>query len=190
MQDEISLNAKGRKYCWGFDTTIIVMHGNVISPRANYKWNSFDKKNTIRISVGNGFRVANVFTEDHAALTGSRTVEFEDALNPETSWNGNINYVKNVILKEAILTLDGSVFYTHFSNRILPDYETDPNKIIYSNLSGSSVSKGISLNGDLMLENGLIVLVGATLMDVSVMEEQVQNDGNCYLQSDSAAFGV
>jgi outer membrane receptor for ferrienterochelin and colicins len=170
LQDEISLSQR-QKLLLGVRYDYNSLHGNVITPRANYKWNSFDKKNTIRISVGNGFRVANVFTEDHAALTGSRTVEFEDALNPETSWNGNINYVKNVILKEAILTLDGSVFYTHFSNRILPDYETDPNKIIYSNLSGSSVSKGISLNGDLMLENGLIVLVGATLMDVSVMEE-------------------
>ena len=170
LQDEISLS-QGQKLLLGVRYDYNSLHGNVISPRANYKWNSFDKKNTIRISVGNGFRVANVFTEDHAALTGSRTVEFEDALNPETSWNGNINYVKNVILKEAILTLDGSVFYTHFSNRILPDYETDPNKIIYSNLSGSSVSKGISLNGDLMLENGLTVLAGATLIDVAVMEE-------------------
>jgi outer membrane receptor for ferrienterochelin and colicins len=170
VQDEISLSQR-QKLLLGIRYDYNSLHGNVISPRANYKWISFDKKNTIRISVGNGFRVANVFTEDHAALTGSRTVEFEDALNPETSWNGNINYVKNVILKQAILTLDGSVFYTHFSNRILPDYETDPNKIIYSNLSGSSISKGISLNGDLMLENGLTVLVGATLMDVSVMEE-------------------
>ena len=170
LQDEISLSQR-QKLLLGVRYDYNSLHGNVISPRANYKWNSLNKKNTIRISAGNGFRVANVFTEDHAALTGSRTVEFEDALNPETSWNGNINYVKNVILKRAILTLDGSVFYTHFSNRILPDYETDPNKIIYSNLSGSSVSKGISLNGDLMLENGLTVLVGATLMDVSVMEE-------------------
>ena len=170
VQDEISLSQR-QKLLLGVRYDYNSLHGNVISPRANYKWISFDKKNTIRISVGNGFRVANVFTEDHAALTGSRTVEFEDVLNPETSWNGNINYAKNVILKQAILTLDGSVFYTHFSNRILPDYETDPNKIIYSNLSGSSISKGISLNGDLMLENGLTVLVGATLMDVSLMEE-------------------
>jgi len=170
LQDEISLSQR-QKLLLGVRYDYNSLHGNVISPRANYKWSSFDKKNTIRISVGSGFRVANVFTEDHAALTGSRTVEFDDALNPETSWNGNINYVKNVILKRAILTLDGSVFYTHFSNRILPDYETDPNKIIYSNLSGSSVSKGISLNGDLILENGLTVLVGATLIDVSVMEE-------------------
>ena len=26
--------------------------------------------------------------------------------------------------------IDSSVFYTYFSNRILPDYETDPNKKI------------------------------------------------------------
>ena len=46
------------------------------------------------MSVGNGFRVANVFTEDHAALTGSRSVEFKDNLKPETSWNGNLIILK------------------------------------------------------------------------------------------------
>ena len=64
--------------------------------------------------MGNGFRVANVFTEDHAALTGARSLEFSDDLKPETSWNTNLNYIKNIILKKSILTLDGSFFITIF----------------------------------------------------------------------------
>ena len=52
----------------------------------------------------------------------------------------------------------------------VPNYETDPNKIIYSNLDGSSVSKGLSLNLDMTFNNGLTLNAGATLMDVSVEE--------------------
>ncbi len=72
-------------------------HGNILSPRIAYKYNSSDKKHTFRVSVGNGFRVVNVFTEDHAALTGAREVVFANAIKPETSWSGQINYVfKNI----------------------------------------------------------------------------------------------
>ncbi len=123
------------------------------------------------MSAGNGYRVANVFTEDHAALTGARDVEFEDELEPETSWNGNINFVKKIYTPKGLfIGLDATAFYTYFNNQILPDYETDPNKVIYSNLDGFSVSKGISLNIDLAWSNGLKILAGGTLMDVSVEE--------------------
>jgi outer membrane receptor for ferrienterochelin and colicins len=63
------------------------------------------------------------------------------------------------------------VFYTQFDNRIVPDYETNPNQIIYSNLDGSAVSQGVSLNVDATLQNGLKIMGGATLMDVTVTED-------------------
>ena len=172
-QDEISLSAR-KKLLLGVRWDNNSIHGNIFSPRVNYKWNSRDKSNIVRLSAGNGFRVANVFTEDHAALTGSRTVEFDGALDPETSWNTNINYVKKINTENSFITIDASAFYTYFNNRILPDYETDPNKIIYANLEGSSVSQGISLNADFLFTNGLAINAGATLMEVSVTENNVK----------------
>lgn len=150
------------------------MHGNIFSPRINYKWNSKDNADIFRASVGNGFRIANIFTEDHPALTGAREVEFKGELKPETSWNANMNYVKKINTENTFITIDASTFYTYFNNRILPDYETDPNKIIYANLNGFSVSKGISLNTDILFTNGLAVNAGGTLMDVSVIENSIK----------------
>ena len=173
VQDEISLNSQNKLLLgarWDYNS----LHGNIVSPRVNYKWNSKDNSNIFRASVGNGFRVANVFTEDHAALTGAREVEFDGELNPETSWNANINFVKKINTENAFITLDASAFYTYFNNRILPDYETDPNKIIYANLEGHSVSKGISLNTDFTFTNGLTINAGATLMDVSITENNIK----------------
>ena len=144
LQDEIKLNNQ-HKLLLGARYDYNSVHGNIFSPRVNYKWNSKNNKNILRFSVGNGFRVANIFTEDHAALTGAREIEFDGEISPETSWNSNINYVKKISLKNTSITLDASAFFTHFNNRILPDYETDPTKIIYSNLNGYSVSKGLSL---------------------------------------------
>jgi outer membrane receptor for ferrienterochelin and colicins len=172
-QDEISLSAR-KKLLLGVRWDHNSLHGNIFSPRVNYKWNSRDKSNIVRLSAGNGFRVANVFTEDHAALTGARTVEFKGELNPETSWNTNVNYVKKINTENSFITLDASAFYTYFNNRILPDYESDPNKIIYANLEGSSVSQGVSLNADLLFTNGLAINAGATLMEVSVTENGVK----------------
>jgi outer membrane receptor for ferrienterochelin and colicins len=172
-QDEISLTDR-KKLLLGLRWDHNSMHGNIFSPRVNYKWNSRNKSNIVRLSVGNGFRVANVFTEDHAALTGARTVEFDGDLDPETSWNANVNYVKKINTENSFITLDASAFYTYFNNRILPDYETDPNKIIYANLEGFSVSQGISLNADFLFTNGLAINTGATLMEVSVTENDIK----------------
>ena len=172
-QDEISLTDR-KKLLLGVRWDHNSMHGNIFSPRVNYKWSSRDKSNIVRLSAGNGFRVANVFTEDHAALTGARTVEFNGELDPETSWNTNVNYVKKINTENSFITIDASAFYTYFNNRILPDYESDPNKIIYANLEGSSVSQGISLNADLLFTNGLAINAGATLMEVSVTENNIK----------------
>ena len=173
VQDEIALNTQNNLLL-GARVDFNSIHGRIFSPRVNYKWNSIDKSDIVRVSIGNGFRVANVFTEDHAALTGAREVEFDGELQPETSWNINLNYVKKFLLKNSFITLDASAFYTYFDNRILPDYETDSNKIIYANLEGYSISKGLSLNTDMNFTNGLSINFGATLMDVSITENKTK----------------
>lgn len=174
VQDEIELNQQN-KVLLGLRYDHNSTHGNIFSPRINYKWNSSDKLNVLRISAGNGYRVANIFTEDHAALTGARQVVLEGELAPETSWNTNINFVKKIFTrKNAYIGFDATAFYTHFDNRIIADYDTDPNKIIYANLNGFAVSKGVSLNVDVAFNSGLKILAGFTAMDVSSDEEGIR----------------
>lgn len=175
-QDEISLNANN-KLLLGLRYDYNSIHGNILTPRLNYKWTSTDKRNVLRASFGNGYRVANVFTEDHAALTGARQVVFTEELKPERSWNGNLNYVRKFFLTNgSFIGLDATAFYTYFNNRIIPDYLTDPNKIIYSNLAGNAVSRGLSLNVDFSFANGLKAMAGATAMDVFQREEDANGE--------------
>ncbi len=173
VQDEITLNVQN-KLLLGARYDHNSIHGNIFTPRVNYKWTSKNKSEVLRLSVGNGYRVANVFTEDHAALTGARQVVFKEALKPETSWNANINYVKKIVMQNGFVGIDATAFYTYFNNKIIPDYTTNENQIIYTNLNGHAVSQGVSINFDIAFANGLKIIAGGTLMDVF----SVQNDAN------------
>lgn len=139
-------------------------HGSIFTPRLAYKY-KFNQTDVARLNIGRGFRIVNLFTEDHAALTGSRQVIVKEALNPEQSWNVNVNYVKKIVTGSSFIGLDASVFYTHFTNRILPDYDTNPNEIIYDNLDGYAVSKGVNLNLDFNFPFPLKIIAGATYME-------------------------
>jgi outer membrane receptor for ferrienterochelin and colicins len=110
--------------------------------------------------------VVNLFTEDHAALTGAREVVIAAALQPEQSWNGNVNYSAFIKHSSGFVTIDLSAFYTYFTNKIVADYFTDATKIIYDNLKGYAISKGITVNADFSFMNGIKIMAGATLMDV------------------------
>ncbi len=171
-QDEIAFSEKhnlllGARY--DYDKR----HGNIFTPRIAYKFKP-SKNDILRLNAGTGFRVVNLFTEEHAALTGARDVIITEALKPERSYNINLNYLTKLYTKSGVMiSLDASAWYTHFSNIILPDYDTNPNQIIYDNLDGKAVSKGISLNIDTMFSNGLKFLTGVTFQDVSKTENSI-----------------
>ena len=174
IQDEIRFNDQ-HKLLVGLRYDYNSIHGSIYTPRLNYKWNSTDKKNVLRVSIGNGYRIANVFTEDHASLTGARKVEFQEVLKPETSWNGNITYTKKFYAGNGtFINLDASAFYTWFDNRIIPDYDIDPNKIIYANLDGHAVTRGASFNFDVTFDMGMKLMAGATYMDVYTVVNNVK----------------
>ncbi|MBS1542022.1 MAG: TonB-dependent receptor [Bacteroidetes bacterium] len=141
------------------------IHGNIFTERLSFKYGS-PSLGTFRLTAGSGYRVINLFTEDHAALTGARTVVIRNDLKPERSWNINANYSKTIDLPNGILNVDGSLFYTYFTNKIVGDFNTDPNLIIYDNLNGYAISQGLTLNTDLSFSSGFKLLSGITLMDV------------------------
>ncbi len=171
VQDEIGL-AEKHSLLLGMRYDYDKRHGNIYTPRMAYRWKMTDT-DIVRVNAGTGFRVVNLFTEEHAALTGARDVVVTEELDPERSFNLNLNYLKKIYADNGTFaSIDASAFYTNFSNAILPDYDTNPNQIIYDNLDGKSVSKGISANIDVVFLSGFKFLVGATFQDVS----QTQND--------------
>jgi len=169
VQDEWAAHRR-HKLLFGVRYDYSFVHGSIFSPRVNYKWNPHDD-HVFRFSFGNGYRVVNLFTEDHAALTGSREVVILEALRPETSYNGNINYNGTFTHRSGFVNMDLTGFYTYFINKINGDYTTDPDKIIYRNLRGHAVSAGVSLNLDISFTFGLRIHAGVTYMNVYQIQE-------------------
>jgi len=170
IQDEWHLNKK-HTLLTGYRYDYNEHHGGIHSPRIAYRW-SPNRANTFRASAGSGFRVVNLFTEDHAALTGAREVVIAEALAPERSYNANLNYVLKTPLKSGFINFDLTGFYSYFTNKIVGDFSTDPNKIIYSNLSGHAISQGASLNIDANFLFPLRIMTGVTFMDVYQMNSE------------------
>lgn len=164
LQDEITIS-NNQKLLLGMRYDYNNYHGNVYTPRIGYKY-SLNDKNILRLNIGTGFRVVNLFTEEHAALTGSREVVVKNALKPEQSYNANLNYIKKIRTNNNTqIDFDITAFYTYFTNRIVGDYQTDPNKIIFDNINGFATSKGFSTNIEALFHNGLKLMTGFTLME-------------------------
>jgi len=172
IQDEVKFNKK-HTLLLGMRYDYDKRHGNIFTPRMAYKW-SLSENDILRLNAGTGFRVVNLFTEDHAALTGARDVVIEEELKPEKSYNVNINYLKKIYTQNnSFIGLDMSAWYTYFTNMILPDYDTNPNEIIYDNLDGYAVSTGVSANVDMVFCNGIKINLGGTFMNVSQTENGI-----------------
>lgn len=141
-------------------------HGVIPAPRLSVKWQPL-LDTALRLNLGSGFRVVSLFTEDHAALTGARRVVIEETLEPERSWSGALNVNHVFPFGGNNMVVDVDAFYTRFGNRIVPDYDTDPDLIIYRNLHGRSVSRGVALSlNQNFREFPLLYSLGITVQDV------------------------
>lgn len=159
-------------------------HGLIATPRYNLLYRNSAQTREFRLGSGRGFRIANVFTEDHAALSGARTVVFEEVLRPETSWNLNATFTMRRRGSRGWLNAEVGAFATYFTNRIIPDY-SNILEIRYANLDGYAINRGFSTSLSSGTSSGFKASVGATFMDnyivhpdnsrdVPMLTEQVQ----------------
>lgn len=140
-------------------------HGKILTPRLGFRY-QLSEDHSLRSSFGTGFRVVQLFSEDHAALSGSRQVVIQEQLNPEKSANLSLGYLGFFSIGDFSNTLEMNVFYTHFQNQIVGDFISDPNKILYRNLNGFGISQGINASWEIRSVGGFSGSLGLTVMDV------------------------
>ncbi|MBD3638722.1 MAG: TonB-dependent receptor [Crocinitomicaceae bacterium] len=149
-------------------------HGLIFSPRFSLK-KQFGSFTALRFNYGTGFRQVHLFTEDHAFVSGSRDVVILNELKPERSHNAtlNLNHTYTVL---GYGNFDIDLFYTYFQNKIIPDFDQDPNLIVYDNLNGYGTTRGISAAINHSFKFPMRLRMGATFMDVFQMVEDENGD--------------
>ena len=149
-------------------------HGLIFSPRLSMK-KQFGSFTAMRLNYGTGFRQVHLFTEDHAFVSGARDVVILNELKPERSHNATINF-NHTYTVLGYGNFDVDLFYTYFMNKIIPDYDQDPNLIVYDNISGYGVTRGASVAVNHSFKFPMRLRMGVTFMDVFEKSEDV--DGN------------
>lgn len=149
-------------------------HGFIFSPRISFK-KQFGAFTAFRFNYGTGFRQVHLFTEDHAFVSGSRDVMILNDLKPERSQNATLNF-NHTYTVLGYGNFDIDIFYTYFQNKIIPDYDQDPNLIVYDNLAGYGITRGVSFAVNHSFKFPLRLRMGTTFMDVFEKIEDENGD--------------
>ncbi|MDP5169192.1 MAG: TonB-dependent receptor, partial [Bacteroidia bacterium] len=137
-----------------------------------------------RANLGTGFRIVNLFTEDHAFVTGQREVIIEEELAPERSVTGTLSFHQLYRHKQmGSGSVDLDLHGTQFSNRITPNYEV-AGAILYGNSEGLTRSYGLSVQWNHSWREVFQLNVGANWLRVN----EEERDGNQNLVRVPVAF--
>ncbi len=114
-------------------------YGSIVTPRALIRYQPFDDL-VLRTSAGTGFRIAKIFSEYSNVLASSRNIIITEALDPEKVLNFGADILFYFQFGEVAGSLNLDYYHTTFMNKIIPDYDSDPTVVYFSNLDGGAHS--------------------------------------------------
>ena len=169
-------------YRFDFDKTQSAngSHKNMVhSPRVAFKY-APNSNNTLRASVGTGYRVVNIFSEDHRALSGQYEAQFGENLKPEKSISGTVDYEGRVATETIGLTYNLAAYYTHFFNKIYPIRNDEFKTLTYFNVDGDEYARNIGASLDVALNFSfpLRLTGGISYTKAQLFEYQRDDKGN------------
>ena len=141
------------------------LYGFFVTPRLNVKYNPWDFLH-IRASVGKGYRAPAVLAENNNLLASSRVMEIAGDLKMENAWNYGVSLTGYIPIASRELTLSAEWYYTDFINQIVVDMDTDPHKVIFSNLSGRSYASSAQIEANMEVFKGFTATLAYRLTDV------------------------
>ena len=125
--------------------------GTFITPRVHLRHAFFDNKSILRLSAGEGRRVASIFAENQKFLGSQRKLFLAQptepmyGLLPERAWNYGLSWIQKATLMNTPFDFILDVYRTQFTNRVVVDWET-PGAISFYNLEGKSHAQSIQLS--------------------------------------------
>lgn len=148
--------------------------GYFFTPRTLLKY-AINNNNTIRASVGTGWRQVNLFSENINLLVSSRDIVFQEQVKPERGLNWGINYTYRFDKENIEGTLSADFYQTHFFNQFFPDYDNDPTKAYIRNFTGKSISNAFQIEANFKFYKVFEFRTAYNFLDVYRIENGVKN---------------
>lgn len=142
-----------------------------ITPRAMVKYD-LSENSTIRASLGTGWRTVNLFTENIGLLVSSRNIVFLEPLKPEQSINWGINFLQKLKKKNVSGLLTFDFYQTRFQNQFFPDYDSESQKALIYNFTGTSISNGFQTDLTLKFYKEYEIKMAYNFLDVYRIKNQ------------------
>lgn len=141
------------------------LYGTFITPRLHIKY-EFNDKTTIRASIGKGYHIANVISENIGLLSSSRTINFLEELKPEEAWNYGLDLSYTFDLFNTEFSFNAEYYRTEFLNQVLVDLDRSPQSVFFYNLKGKSYSNSFQFDLNFELFSNFEVLTALRINDV------------------------
>lgn len=159
------------------------MFGFWITPRLHLKYD-IKEGSSIRITAGNGRRVANIFAENSGLLASARQIFLPSGsglynntsqnfapisasgLKPEMAWNYGLSWDHQweFIGRNARISMD--IFQTRFVNQVVVDVDASARDIRFYNLQGSSWSNAFQFMAEWEVLRRLDIRMAYKWLDV------------------------
>ncbi len=140
------------------------IYGTFVTPRFHVKFAPNDIF-TLRLSAGKGYRTVHALAENNYLMASGRRLVIDD-LKQEAAWNYGASAAFYIPLFGETLKLNAEYYYTRFSEQAIVDYDTDPELIHITNLSGKSYSHTFQIDATYPLFKGMTLTAAYRLNDV------------------------
>ncbi len=147
-------------------------YGWITTPRLHLKYD-FNPKTNLRFSIGSGSRTANIFAENTGLLASARQFNIVNpssgygyGLQPEKAWNYGVNFIHNFKWHDRAGSFSIDAYRTSFTQQVVADVDTDPQKVLFYDLNGRSYSNSLQAEFNYELIPKLDIRLAYRLLDV------------------------
>ncbi len=153
------------------------------TPRLHAKYQP-DKHTSFRISAGKAYRTSNLISEYKNILASSKTFIIDEynadlpyGLQQEEAWNFGFNFSQKFNLFNKISTISLDIYHTDFIERVIADYEIEPNKVHFHNLKGDSRANSFQIQWDYNFVKNLELRLAYRFHDIqTTYDNKLQQD--------------
>jgi outer membrane receptor for ferrienterochelin and colicins len=157
--------------------------GEWLTPRLHLKYD-LTEKSILRISAGQGRRIANILAENSGLMASTRTFRFplgdgspgsyslpnliwlRQRLKPEESWNYGLSWNHSFRFNNRNGTFTLDAYRTDFINQVVVDLDKSASEVSFYNLDGKSYSNALQVQLEYEIIKRLDVRMAYKWLDV------------------------